>query len=49
MNFPELIEQLKQEEETVLLELLELTSSDIVDSFQDKIKENIERVYKFYA
>jgi hypothetical protein len=46
VNFPEVLEQLKHEDELVLLELLELTSEDLVDAFADKIEENIKRVYR---
>lgn len=49
MSFQELLEQLKKEDETTLLELLELSSEDIVDCHLDKIKDNIDRIYKFYA
>lgn len=43
----ELIERLREVEETVLLELLEITSTDLVDAFLDKIDENKERLYKY--
>jgi hypothetical protein len=39
MNHAELLEKLKKLDEVLLLELLELTSEDIVDQFLDKIKE----------
>lgn len=49
MNKIELIEQLREVDEVTLLELLGLTSDDIVDAFLDKIAENqgrlIEHVY----
>lgn len=48
MSFQELLEELKKEDETILLELLEITSDEIVDAFLDKIKDNIDRVYKNY-
>lgn len=43
----ELIERLREVEETVLLELLEINSVDLVDAFLDKIDENKERLYKY--
>jgi hypothetical protein len=46
MNFPEVLEQLKHEDETILLELLEITSEDLVDAFVDRIEENIKKVYR---
>lgn len=48
MTKSELIELLKHEDEWTLLELLEVNSEDIVDAFQDKIVEHLERVYKYY-
>lgn len=39
MDKAELLEQLKQIDEVLLLELLELTSEDIVDAFLDRIIE----------
>lgn len=40
----ELIELLRQVDEVTLLELLELTSDDIIDAFLDRIEDNEERV-----
>ena len=48
MTKTELIELLKHEDEWTLLELLEVNSEDIVDAFQDKIVENLERIYRHY-
>ena len=42
MNKLELIERLRKTEETLLLELLDITSEDIVDAFLDKINERLE-------
>jgi hypothetical protein len=39
MNKAELLEELKKLDEVLLLELLELTSEDIVDAFLDRIAE----------
>lgn len=40
MNKTELIEELRKIDEVSLLELLGITSDDIVDAFLDKIAEN---------
>lgn len=45
MNKIELIEVLKKTDEVSLLELLEITSEDIVDAFLDKINDRIEYLY----
>lgn len=39
ITFSELCEKLIMEEETILLELLEITSEEIVERFQDRIEE----------
>lgn len=46
MDKTELIEELRKLDEITLLELLEVTSSDIVDAFLDKIDERIEYIYR---
>lgn len=46
MNHLELLEVLRQMDEVALLELLELTSTDIVDNFQDRIIEKNEYIRK---
>jgi nucleoid DNA-binding protein len=45
VNKIELIEVLKKTDEVSLLELLEITSEDIVDAFLDKINDRIEYLY----
>lgn len=47
MNKIELIESLRQLDEITLMELLNLTSDDIVDAFLDKIAENQGRLIQF--
>jgi Mg2+ and Co2+ transporter CorA len=47
MNLTEVVQKLRQTEETILLELLELTSDDIVDAFLDRIEDNYTRVIRF--
>lgn len=44
MTFEELCEKLTKEEETVLCELLEITSEEIVERFQDRIEEKQETI-----
>lgn len=44
ITFPELKERLKEVEETMLVELLNLNSSDIVDKFSDEIEEQQDRL-----
>lgn len=36
---PELLEELRETEETILIELLEITSTEIVDAFLEKIED----------
>jgi hypothetical protein len=45
-TFQELCEDLKKFDETSLLELLNITSEELVDMFQDKIEENLDRLLK---
>jgi len=42
ITLTELEEKLKREEECSLLEILDITSEDIVDRFNDKIEEKYE-------
>ncbi len=46
MNRGELLEQLKHVDETLLLELLEISSEDIVDAFAERIEEYEYRIRK---
>ena len=48
MNKIELIEELRKTDEVTLLEVLELTSDDIVDAFLDKITENQGKILSRY-
>lgn len=45
-TFQELCEDLKKFDETTLLELLDISSEELVDMFQDKIEENLDRLLK---
>lgn len=40
MSYLELVEKLRELDEVLLMELLNVTSTDLVDMFPDKIKEN---------
>jgi nucleoid DNA-binding protein len=46
VNKLELINKLKQTDEVLLLELLEISSEELVDAFLEKINERIEFIYK---
>lgn len=46
MDKAELIEYLHSVDEVTLVELLNLTSTEIVDAFLDKIDERKEYIYK---
>lgn len=43
----ELIEALRKVDEITLLELLEVTSEELVDAFLDRIVENKDKLYKY--
>lgn len=45
-TFYELCEDLKKLDEITLMELLNLTSEEIVDAFQDKIEDNFDKLSK---
>jgi hypothetical protein len=47
MNKLELLDELKKIDETILLEILEITSTDLVDNFLDKITDNIDKLYRY--
>ena len=46
MDYLELIEKLKGVDEVTLLELLEISSEDLVDTFSDKINEHLSKIYR---
>lgn len=48
MNRQELLEALRKEDEVTLLELLEISSDDLVDVFIDKIDDNLDKMYRLY-
>jgi len=43
-TFQELCEDLKKFDETTLLELLDISSEDLVNKFQDNIEENLDKL-----
>jgi hypothetical protein len=45
----QLLDWLKSQEETVLLELLQLKSEDLVDAFIDKIIEDQDKFIRIYV
>jgi hypothetical protein len=48
MHYQELLEKLRQLPEEILLDLLGLTSEDLVDSFIDKIQEDEDRLHEYF-
>jgi len=46
MEYLDLLDELKHIDEVTLMELLEITSEDMVEKFSDKINENLDRLYK---
>ena len=46
MNRLELIETLRKLDEITLLELLEVTSEDLIDAFIDKVDDHIDKLYE---
>ena len=43
-TFSELCEELKRIDETTLLELLEISSEEIVNKFEDKIEDRLDKL-----
>jgi predicted neutral ceramidase superfamily lipid hydrolase len=48
MHYQELLEKLRQLPEEILLDLLGLTSEDLVDSFIDKIQEQEDKLHEYF-
>jgi hypothetical protein len=46
LTLAELIEKLNMLDEVDIVELLELTSSDILDRFEDVVEENYDKLIK---
>lgn len=48
MHKLELLEKLRQLPEEILLDLLGLTSDDLVDAFLDKIEEDEDKLHEYF-
>jgi hypothetical protein len=48
MTKQELLQRLRNEDEVVLLEILQLTSDDLVDKFLDNIEDDTDRLLSLY-
>lgn len=48
MTKQEILELLRKEEETIVLELLDISSDDLVNAFLDKIVERFEYIHGQY-
>ena len=48
-TFNDLLEKLKQEEETILLEILNMNSVELVDALESYIYDNQDRVRQYYG
>jgi hypothetical protein len=44
LSFKEVCEELTKIDETTLLEILDISSEEIVNKFQDKIEDNLEEL-----
>ena len=49
MTFLDLLEELKQEDEVTLLEILDLSTEDLVDLLESTIYDKQDRVRKYYG
>jgi hypothetical protein len=49
ITFDELLEKLKQEEETLLVDVLEIQSNDIVNRFEDFITNRLDYLLNEYS
>lgn len=47
-TFPEVMDKLKRETEVDLLEILDLSSEELVDLLQDTIEAQWERIQRYY-
>jgi hypothetical protein len=48
MTFNDLLERLKRETEVDLLEILDLSSEELVDLLQDTIEDKLDRILNYY-
>lgn len=44
-----LLEKLKQLDEVIIMELLEISTEDLIDAFVDRIVDNQAKIYSLYA
>lgn len=49
MNRIELIEELQQVDEVALLELLDISTQDLIDAFLDRIADNQSKLIKYLS
>lgn len=49
MNKLELLEKLKEIDEVTLLELLDLTSEDLLDVFYERVSDRAQQIYKYIS
>ena len=49
MNINDIIEKLKGEDETTILELLDIESEELVDAFKKKIRSRRDYIEKFFG
>ena len=47
-TFPEVLEALKRETEVDLLEILDLSSEELVDLLQDTIEDKLDKILQHY-
>lgn len=45
LTYQDLIDRLKQQDETSILEILEITSDELIDRFGDKIEDKEDWLY----
>ena len=47
-TFKDLLDKLKQEDEVTVLEILDLSSEELIDMIESYIYDNIDRVENYY-
>lgn len=48
-TFQDLLEDLKREDEVTILEILQLTTADLIDKFEDLIHDKQDAVLEYYG
>jgi hypothetical protein len=46
MSKNDLLEELRKTDEISLLEVLEITSEDLLDRFMDRVEDNMDKLYQ---